>query len=450
MKRLSKTGVCLLTVLLLLCAGLGAASAAEQAATPPAQQQADAIALTREQVQTELDALAGSTKNLWVKEMLAHASITGDSAAEPKKTGAVAVTVTVTYPLLASGVDSKKAYDGKDPESFVRGALENALSQTAAYDINATVTFREGREPAFKWHASKGFSGFKTALAAKAKAAATSFSSKPLLAALCDFVFTHPVRGAKIDLTGGPKAMKLSATAPGYSQMLYSAANTALSRAAYEAQGPNTENAALSALFDEQIAAFGKQFKDAKTKKAKTDQAVSVSFNPWTLVEKSDDSANKEVLDYRAAYKTAYTDYQWGLAFLVTQLPDMPALPQPETKRLEGGRSGTKVIIKAKKGDGNCMVRFLKGDDVKALCFVRDGERLTLYLPAGTYTMQMGSGDIWYGEQALFGPNTIASYSYDEVRIPSKEYYYTVTFMRAETDDGKDIMDGMSRDDFAR
>ncbi|MCL2544876.1 MAG: hypothetical protein FWE77_03040 [Clostridia bacterium] len=441
-----KTVSILLAILLLAASGASAAFATGTAPSAHTPQQAEAAALATEHVLANIEILQASTKSPWIKEMLENASITDTAVGEPNKSGAIPVEITVAYPLLASGVDAKTPFDGNDPEAFVRAALENAMSETGAHVLQATVTFREGKDPTFKWHASKGFSGFRTALTNRAKTSAASFSSKPMVAALSAFVFDHPVRGAKLDVTGGLRAMNLRAVAPPINRMLRIAANNALTRVAYEAQGPNTNMDVLRSLFDEEIAKYGATF--AKASKAKTDQNVSLSFDPLALLEERKADVNAQAEAYRTEYTADSSMYMMALLFRTMELPDLPALPKPETERLQGGRNGTKVTVRAKKGDGDLMVRFIRDNDVKALGFIRDGGRVVFYLPSGNYIMQSGSGSIWYGEEELFGPDGIGTYSYDMVRIPSSKYEYILTIGTAEDPNADNVMEGLNREDF--
>ncbi len=434
MKHLLRAGSALVLSLLFLFGCMGIAASAET------DNQTTAIAMVKEQLQAEKEKALASTKALWFKEMLSRTEVTDVAAGEPDKKGAIPVTVTVTYPTLHTGLDAKSKYDGKDAEAFVQAALETAKA-TATYEIKATVSFPEGKDAALKWDTKAGFPSYKTALTAKAKAANTSFGVKAMVSAMADFVLQHPSRGAKLKFSS-PNEVTLTATAPNFESMLYAAMDSTVPRIAYEAQGPNTEMDAMYALMDEQIAAYSVKY--AKAKKLKSDKAVSLAFDPWKLAENAESSP--EVNAYRQAYQSEYDTFKLALIYRGMQLPDLPALEMPETKRLEGGKSGTKVVIKATKGDGNCMVRFLKDGEVKALGFIRDGERLTVYLRGGEYTMQLGSGSIWYGNEELFGPEPIGIYSYDQVRITSKEgYYHTFTFSTVQSDD-KNAMDSLDRD----
>jgi len=392
-------------------------------------EQTMAIELTKENTLAEIEALADSTKNPWVKEILAHATLGEATAGEPNNRGVISVLVTVEFPLLVSGVDAKTVFDGSDPEAFVRAALENALEGKGEYVLNATVAFAEDKEPVFKWHSSKGFKGFSTALNTRARAASTSFSGRPMVAALSAYVFQHPVRGAKLVLTDGPRAMTLSAAGPGYTRMLRHATRTALPRVAYEAEGPNTEADTIASLFNEQIADFGNTFTKAATKKADDDQALSLTFDPWGLIEGASDESVASVREHHAHYGERYTESLDSFFSTVSQLPDLPALEMPKTEQLVGERRGVKIVIIAKKGEGNRSLSFtnLENGELKALCFIRDGERLTIYLPAGDYEIETGSGDIWYGEEVRFGPNMlpIALYYPDYFRVTSlKEGQY--------------------------
>jgi hypothetical protein len=111
----------------------------------------------------------------------------------------------------------------------------------------------------------------------------------------------------------------------------------------------------------------------------------------------------------------------------------MPALPMPKTELLQGVRRGIDVTVRAKKGDGDRTVSVThKGDgELKALCFVRDGTSLKIQIPAGMYTIEMGNGSIWYGDDVRFGPNKLPIalyYSYNmDFPNPGKGRYWRWT-----------------------
>jgi len=261
-------------------------------------------------------------------------------------------------------------------------------------------------------------------------------------------VFGHPVRGAKLDVTGGLRAMHLRAVAPPTNRMLRIATTNALTRVAYEAQGPNTDSDTLKALLNEEIAKYGATF--AKAEKAKTDQTVALTFDPLALIEERALAVNTEAEAYRSEYDSDYAIYLLGLSYRTWMLPDLPALPMPKTEQLRGVRRGVQISVRAKKGDGNRMISFEKDGELQSLCFIRDGERVTIYIPTGTYTIKMGSGTIWYGEDELFGPDIagIASYStvVDRFTNPGEGKYWQFTLSSPETGGN---MDAMDRDDFS-
>jgi hypothetical protein len=68
------------------------------------------------------------------------------------------------------------------------------------------------------------------------------------------------------------------------------------------------------------------------------------------------------------------------------------------------------LTIITRSGDGNHFIKLENAlrDPVITL-FVRDGERATVNIPAGVYTMKSASGTKWYGERFLFGPESDCS-----------------------------------------
>lgn len=107
---------------------------------------------------------------------------------------------------------------------------------------------------------------------------------------------------------------------------------------------------------------------------------------------------------------------------------------KPKTKRLSGSKSGLSITIKSSKALGDMHLTFYKlsGTDMnqkgtkKLSVFIRKGESLTVYLPAGNYKMIQGKGDKWFGEKISFGPNGTYEQSNTLMKIKSG-YYYTLT-----------------------
>lgn len=61
--------------------------------------------------------------------------------------------------------------------------------------------------------------------------------------------------------------------------------------------------------------------------------------------------------------------------------------------------------------------------------FIRDGERLTLDVPLGTFRLRYAAGSTWYGIGDYFGPQTVYSEADDDFRFsrdPNGYSGYTV------------------------
>lgn len=111
----------------------------------------------------------------------------------------------------------------------------------------------------------------------------------------------------------------------------------------------------------------------------------------------------------------------------VGRLPDLAALDLPANGILTGGRSGTKVIVKA-PADGKAryvQIRRSWDDRIAATLFIRSGKSVSFKAPQGEHYLLIASGFTWYGEDALFGVDTSLSRTND-FDIPSAKYKVTI------------------------
>ena len=103
----------------------------------------------------------------------------------------------------------------------------------------------------------------------------------------------------------------------------------------------------------------------------------------------------------------------------------------PRTGVMTGQSSGNEVRVRTSADSGNYYLQFyqLPGRDytasgeLKLTVFIRGGERHTVRLPAGNYSLIYGTGSTWYGEEYRFGP--AGSYNRMDSLITSQRGYYT-------------------------
>lgn len=99
--------------------------------------------------------------------------------------------------------------------------------------------------------------------------------------------------------------------------------------------------------------------------------------------------------------------------------PDLVALPTPATGAFDTSFSDTQnaIIIRTSPGGLDTLVKIedIGGNEVTR-GFIRAGESHTFFLQRGTYIIKTASGTAWYGENAMFGPDT--SYSRPDDTFP--------------------------------
>ncbi len=449
-KILLSFALALCMVCLGACSALAATKATPEPKGPPTEVQLAAIALMQEQAPPQIAELGKAAKSVWAQDMFAQATISDVVAGATTKNGSTPVTATVTFPLLASGITEKTKYDGSDPKAFVEGLLVKA-AETTTYALQATVAPDKEGVPQLKWHASKGLVGLKALINTKAKAASTSFQKKAAITAISDLAFPHAIRLPKMDVTGGLSAIKVTGVLPDLTLLHTLAAEKALSVIAYSDTGKETSSEDVDKHFQAELDTRFDTFKKTKTAAKKSDPTAELTFDLHALVNEGPESC-PEVSTYHDDYRFTKMVDTMLLMNHVEALPEYPAQERPKTGQLQGKKSGTKVIIRRTKDAGDCCVRFTrnKTGESTVLAYIRDGERVTIYLPKGLYTMEVGSGNIWYGPEHTFGPD--GTYGTDtNVEIESNQYFHTFTLgiVRNATGDERGLLDDLDAEDFS-
>jgi hypothetical protein len=112
----------------------------------------------------------------------------------------------------------------------------------------------------------------------------------------------------------------------------------------------------------------------------------------------------------------------------VRALPDYPALDYPANGRMSGNTSGIRIDIKVPK-DGYAryiQVRNAYTDNFILDAFIRPGGSTSVRVPKGVCYMLIAMGNTWYGEEALFGDESILSKTDDMNIVSSQGYIVTL------------------------
>ncbi|MCP1103527.1 hypothetical protein M2454_002860 [Aequitasia blattaphilus] len=111
----------------------------------------------------------------------------------------------------------------------------------------------------------------------------------------------------------------------------------------------------------------------------------------------------------------------------------IPELGLPATSVLQGANQGQSILVKSSADVSDKYLTFHQiNSDVNEegtlvlSAFVKKGEELTIYLPAGNYKLIQGYGDKWYGEPRAFGPSGRYQVS-SQVLSVQPNYTYTLT-----------------------
>ena len=332
----------------------------------------------------------------------------------------------------------------EDPAAFLQAASGNAVIHSL--EIRAAL---EGDV----FTAKSG----KAILAATKKAAAAAkkaFSDKAVLNALISVYFPRPEKsvrtaedlaGAEImlpenglldgfderslailfygnvkftlDTSKGPDQLTLNATGAAPEKILEGAGDAVVARYAKVSYSNRTPREEI--LEEYLIELAGRCLKLRKSGKEKT--AI-----PLRADDLGGSGFGDEYFGYLSRFE--FTEGMDAAAEEVGRLPDLAALDLPANGILTGGRSGTKVVVKA-PADGKAryvQIRRSRDDRIAATIFIRSGKSVSFKAPQGDHYLLIASGYTWYGEDALFGADTGMSRTYD-FEVPSSRYKLTLT-----------------------
>lgn len=357
----------------------------------------------------------------------------------------------------------------EDPKGWLAGFFVNINE----YSLEASLTLAEG-EPT-KNSVTKLKSTVKNA-AAKAKQA---FGQQTVKTALLDLLFPTPYKDAA--------ALKKGDVSPAFYQWIdwmgMEEANVQAYSALLYAQngrqlnlnnGPHALEYSVKATAPTRVLAEGEQAVMAVvSKKSKANaidrERLQSMFNQGLLEaagalrksarDKQVFTANVDQLALGSAgadYDSFLQEFTLASAFdqfegKVRELPDYPALDYPKNGRISGNTSGTKIIIKIPKDEyaRYVQIRSAYNDNLIVDLFVRPGGSATVRAPQGMCYLLIARGTTWYGEEALFGKDSVLSKT-DDIDIKSAKYYHTLTLGGVKDEDANLNSWGANKDMFKK
>ena len=107
-----------------------------------------------------------------------------------------------------------------------------------------------------------------------------------------------------------------------------------------------------------------------------------------------------------------------------------PAQPLPSNGAVQhygGGSPVAPLEVRTRGYDGHYFVKVADWvtDQPVATLFVQAGQSAETLVPLGTYRIKYATGDTWYGEDFLFGPQTSYSEADEQFRFVDDGYQYT-------------------------
>ncbi|NMD37797.1 MAG: hypothetical protein GYA87_03850 [Christensenellaceae bacterium] len=334
----------------------------------------------------------------------------------------------------------------EDPKGWFDGFFANI----SEYSLEASLTFEDGNPT------KKSITKLKNIIENAASKAKGAFRQQTVKTALLDLLFPIPYKDATTFKKGviSPEFyqwMSLmnveESQSEAYSALLYAQTNHQInfdkgphaleysikinSPENVLIQGENVAIANISKIQKansmdvEQIKSFFKQglLEAAGTlrKSTKETQSFTVDIDQLAI-----GNINDDYLSFLKSF--TLTDSFNQFEEKVRDLPDYPALDFPKNGRISGTTSGTKIIIKTPRDEyaRYIQIRSTQNDNILVDLFIRPGGKATVRAPQGMCYLLIAMGNTWYGEDELFGKDTIMSKT-DDLEIKSSRYYHTLT-----------------------
>lgn len=359
-------------------------------------------------VAAALQSLAEQAKDPWEK------AIYEASAKEATQDGS-----SVRFLLRSFNLDPKSMPDyAEDPQAW----RDEFFARVSAYGLEASLVIAGDAPDSASIRKLKGVVT-KAAMAAK-----TAFGQKTVRTALMDLLFEGDGSGALAPLLAAQSKQSLSAkNGPHELALTWTGANpSSLIEDAYKSVLEQLSKVHKANAMDESD--IGARFADALAKKAASIRKQGGKAYAFTLdIDKlSTGDFGVAFEEYVRLFDPAFALSQ--LIYEVRAMPDAPPQPFPQSGRINGGKSGTKVTIKGPDDDVGRYVQMRNSetDGIAADMFIRSGGSVTVYVPQGMYYLLIASGERWYGMEELFGSG--GNYSKTaETEVLSKDYYHTIT-----------------------
>lgn len=443
---------------LCLCALLTLSALPALAFSPEEKEAAEAL------VMKEIQSMLNEAQDSYVQWMLAGAKITGEQE------GKTSLTYTISVPDPQNALKKKQMADYSGQE-LLEKALANYVSGQAALELklNLVPILEDGAYTA-KWSQNNSPRKFLSKVAGAAGSALKSYQDKALDQAAEDLLFPAPWELAKKRPADFPdqrteayqaflpiaaQAMEIpeeeldgklcyyAATFAMKGMDLSQGLNSAQVRfAAADSQAllDRAGTAACERLLtltgvpdmgrDEVEAVFKSCLAEAALDRAyagdNPESSVTVSLE--ALMQKGAAGA-EEILALYQKYLSQYADTLDLICHRAAEMPPYPRLDEPETGILSGGGSGTLVTLET--SGKSVYVKFLdSGGKTAITAYIRAGDSLEIQLPQGDYSMRYARGEVWYGQEYLFGPKGV--YGQGTVPVENAGFQHTVKLYTVE------------------
>jgi hypothetical protein len=327
-----------------------------------------------------------------------------------------------------------KLIEETEPAKFLRHLYENASAYDLACSLEVTdeggfAATDKGRKALIKsiqkaaGQSKKAFDDKKVRVALAGYLLGNGAVDMDYTVTLGDFSPLFAAQSKQtLNVKDGPHALKLGTTGAKAEDMLQKAYVAALQRLSKQEGAKDFAESEIAPVFLEELNA------QAAALKKKGAEKFDFVINLDELFSKDYPYAGDEYNDFLYDFSDAFTSKLYDLEYAVSDFPDYPAVDFPKSGRVSGSKSGTQVIYKIPK-DGSArfiQMRKVDSEELAVSAFIRPGEKATVRVPKGMYYILSASGEIWYGEEHLFGDS--GSYAHTEdIQIKGSNYYHTIT-----------------------
>lgn len=369
----------------------------------------------------------------------------------------------VTFTLASGALVTKSLpkYEG-DPEAYLKAVVDGMKESTVKGKTSLLITAVDGGYVAS--YAPKAEAALAKAVKTQAAKASKSFANKTLLAVVADYLMPTPIavpkkapealnsadyqpaftaylkrngldaekdlnipwllyglKGYKLDVSGGPEALKLTYTSPYVSTIITQASKTASRDILYDVKAPDYGTDEQTAFLVKRVEKDIITYRHGKT----TGQSESYSFSLLSLPKNLNPEdfytyTSEAVAD---TVSSALGDVQVAISLM----PEYPAVPNPKNGLVIGESSGISIKFKNNEDGNNRSLSVYNSstDQLYSVIFIEHGKTAKARLPKGKYYFIEGIGDVWYGPEYLFGD--FGYYSKTQTLEIKGGYTYTYT-----------------------